>query len=309
MQLFKDEISKELYKSRLKQVGTYVSLGLASIALTNDVSWLNVSQETQDMISKVGFSSAIGLTVGTLGYASLHELSEYQERAWSRKIEKTLGKEAFEIIDKKEYQTIEENNQNNLKIEQKESVESIMNQGIEAKVKTLDDIIPTLNEEIIEENNVAVKKELPSYILDKLANSEDDFKEIKEITNDIESFVDKNERIEPSIGKVNIQENKSKKVLEKYILDKLADNEEDLYKTVSETKKREPIISSIIEDIKQIGDKIEPILKQEEELTVKNTEIEMNLTRDLPFFEKFKNKKSFDDIQLKSKNTIQKAFY
>lgn len=308
MQLFKDEISKELYKSRLKQVGTYVSLGLASIALTNDVSWLNVSQETQDLISKVGFSSAIGLTVGTLGYASLHELYEYQERSWSRKIEKTLGKEAFEIIDKKEYQTTEENNQNNLKVDQKESIESIMNQGIEAKVKTLDDIIPTLNEEIIEVNNPPVKKELPSYILDKLANTADDFKEKKEITDSIENFVDKNERIEPIIGKVNVQENKSKKVLEKYILDKLADNEEDLYKTVSETKKREPIISSIIEDIKQIGDKIEPILKQEE-LTVKNTEIEMNLKRDLPFFEKFKNKKSFNDIQLKSKNTIQKPFY
>lgn len=308
MQLFKDEISKELYKSRLKQVGTYVSLGLASIALTNDVSWLNVSQETQNLISKVGFSSAIGLTVGTLGYASLHELYEYQERSWSRKIEKTLGKEAFEIIDKKEYQTTEENNQNNLKVDQKESIESIMNQGIEAKVKTLDDIIPTLNEEIIEVNNPPVKKELPSYILDKLANTADDFKEKKEITDSIENFVDKNERIEPIIGKVNVQENKSKKVLEKYILDKLADNEEDLYKTVSETKKREPIISSIIEDIKQIGDKIEPILKQEE-LTVKNTEIEMNLKRDLPFFEKFKNKKSFNDIQLKSKNTIQKPFY
>lgn len=308
MQLFKDEISKELYKSRLKQVGTYVSLGLASIALTNDVSWLNVSQETQDLISKVVFSSAIGLTVGTLGYASLHELYEYQERSWSRKIEKTLGKEAFEIIDKKEYQTTEENNQNNLKVDQKESIESIMNQGIEAKVKTLDDIIPTLNEEIIEVNNPPVKKELPSYILDKLANTADDFKEKKEITDSIENFVDKNERIEPIIGKVNVQENKSKKVLEKYILDKLADNEEDLYKTVSETKKREPIISSIIEDIKQIGDKIEPILKQEE-LTIKNTEIEMNLKRDLPFFEKFKNKKSFNDIQLKSKNTIQKPFY
>jgi hypothetical protein len=323
MQLFKDEISKKMYAARMKQVGGYMALGLASVAATHDVSWITtISEQSQDLISKVGLASAIGISVGTGGYAALHELSEFVARKDERKIEKTLGAQAFEIQDKadKMANVVDVETSNRVVIEQKESMQTLLDKGLEAKRKSLDDIIPTLDEIIVPEPVVATiteiepevvvqnkepkapeiqedeaafqTKALPKSVLDKLADSMDDFNEkpVEKV-----AIVEETPQIETT-----------KKALSSYILDKLVDTEEELFEPKS--NRIEPTIRTLIEDVKEVGAKIEPVIKKEEKpLEIKNTEIEMNLKKDLPLITLFNKKKSSAELSIKNKNSIQNA--
>lgn len=332
MQLFKDEISKKMYAARMKQVGGYMALGLASVAATHDVSWITtISEQSQDLISKVGLASAIGISVGTGGYAALHELSEFVARKDERKIEKTLGAQAFEIQDQtdKMANVIDVDASNRVVIEQKESMQNLLDKGLEAKRKSLDDIIPTLDEIILSEPEKPVEvivepvvatteikpevvsqneepkvpeikedvsafqtKALPKSVLDKLADSMDDFNE---------KPAEKAEIVEESP-----QVETTKKALSSYILDKLVDTEEELFEPKS--NRIEPTIRTLIEDVKEVGAKIEPVIKKEEKpLEIKNTEIEMNLKKDLPLITLFNKKKSSAELSIKNKNSIQNA--
>ncbi len=338
MQLFKDEISKKMYAARMKQVGGYMALGLASVAATHDVSWITtISEQSQDLISKVGLASAIGISVGTGGYAALHELSEFVARKDERKIEKTLGAQAFEIQDKadKMANVVDVETSNRVVIEQKESMQTLLDKGLEAKRKSLDDIIPTLDEIIVPEPEKQVEviaepivpepvvatiteiepevvvqnkepkapeiqedkasfqtKALPKSVLDKLADSMDDFNEkpVEKV-----AIVEETPQIETT-----------KKALSSYILDKLVDTEEELFEPKS--NRIEPTIRTLIEDVKEVGAKIEPVIKKEEKpLEIKNTEIEMNLKKDLPLITLFNKKKSSAELSIKNKNSIQNA--
>lgn len=331
MQLFKDEISKKMYAARLKQVGGYMALGLASVAVTHDVSWITtLSEQSQNLISKVGLAGAIGISVGTGGYAALHELSEFVAKKEERKIEKTLGVQAFEIKDNvdKMVNVVDVDASNRVTIDQKESMQALLDKGLEAKRKTLDDIIPTLDEVIqpepekpqaviaevvevkpsitepeaetsepvkeakIEETPLVQKKSLPNAVLDKLADSMDDFN-VKPVDK-VEAVVETPE--------VTV----SKKALSAYILDKLVDTEDELFEPKS--KRVEPSINALIQDVKEVGSKIEPVIKSEEKpLEVKNTEIEMNLKKDLPLIALFNKKKSSAELTIKNKNSIQNS--
>ncbi len=282
MKLFKNDILKSLYDSRAKQVGIFLALGMAIQHTTSNIEWIGLSQKSQELISNVGLSAAIGLTVGTVGVSALTELSEYISRSNVRKIEKDLGSKAFEIIDNKNslssLLTDESQVSNTIKIENNESLESILDKGIEAKKVKLDDIIPVLNEKVEPDEKETLK-----------LNSADD---------------------------IVIEVTKVKKKLPQSVLDKLVEKEADLYpESISIVndfddlnERKDPEIGTIKEDINIKENKIEPTIKEskaQESLSVKNTEIEMNIKKESKLIEIFNKKKSCNDLDIKRKNSIQ----